>query len=136
MLARQLDWKTRGVKLPEHTAVRVSPPRAGLLPDISRNKLMRGQAQAHNAKAIFSSISAFEARYNVPFVWEASPQLAARLVERWSWFFWRERTAIGRKAGTCPIPSAIVKGHTAAATSIEHRSHDQSRCVLKTADNC
>ena len=49
MLARQLDWKTLGVKLPEHTAVRISPPRAGLLPDLSRNKLMRGQAQAHNA---------------------------------------------------------------------------------------
>ncbi len=49
MLVRQLDWKTLGVKLPEHAAVRVSPPRAGLLPDVYRNKLMRGQAQAHNA---------------------------------------------------------------------------------------
>lgn len=49
MLVRQLEWKTLGVKLPEHAAVRVSPPRAGLLPDIYRNKLMRGQAQAHNA---------------------------------------------------------------------------------------
>ncbi len=49
MLVRQLEWKTLGVKLPEHAAVRVSPPRAGLLPDIHRNKLMRGQAQAHNA---------------------------------------------------------------------------------------
>jgi hypothetical protein len=49
MLARQLEWKTLGVKLPEHAAVRVSPPRAGLLPDVYRNKLMRGQAQAHNA---------------------------------------------------------------------------------------
>ncbi|MBK8467593.1 MAG: hypothetical protein IPL32_17390 [Chloracidobacterium sp.] len=48
-LVRQLEWKTLGVKLPEHAAVRVSPPRAGLLPDIFRNKLMRGQAQAHNA---------------------------------------------------------------------------------------
>ena len=49
MLVRQLEWKTLGVKLPEHAAVRVSPPRAGLLPDVYRNKLMRGQAQAHNA---------------------------------------------------------------------------------------
>lgn len=49
MLVRQLEWKTLGVKLPEHVAVRVSPPRAGLLPDVYRNKLMRGQAQAHNA---------------------------------------------------------------------------------------
>lgn len=49
MLVRQLEWKTLGVKLPEHAAVRVSPPRAGLLPDVYRNRLMRGQAQAHNA---------------------------------------------------------------------------------------
>ena len=48
-LVRQLEWKTLGVKLPENAAVRVSPPRAGLLPDVYRNKLMRGAAQAHNA---------------------------------------------------------------------------------------
>lgn len=48
-LVRQLEWKTLGVKLPEDAAVRVSPPRAGLLPDVYRNKLMRGAAHAHNA---------------------------------------------------------------------------------------
>lgn len=48
-LVRQLEWKTLGVRLPEDAAVRVSPPRAGLLPDVYRNKLMRGAAQAHNA---------------------------------------------------------------------------------------
>ena len=48
-LVRQLEWKTLGVQLPENAAVRVSPPRAGLLPDTYRNKLMRGAAQAHNA---------------------------------------------------------------------------------------
>lgn len=48
-LVRQLEWKTLGIKLPEDAAVRVSPPRAGLLPDVYRNKLMRGAAQAHNA---------------------------------------------------------------------------------------
>jgi hypothetical protein len=48
-LIRQLEWRTLGVKLPEDAAVRVSPPRAGLLPDVYRNKLMRGAAQAHNA---------------------------------------------------------------------------------------
>ncbi len=48
-LYRQLDWKTLGVELPEDAAVRVSPPRAGLLPDIFRRKLMRGASQAHNA---------------------------------------------------------------------------------------
>jgi|GEM_PF-541935 len=48
-LVRQLEWKTLGVTLPEDTAVRVSPPRAGLLPDIYRNRRMRGASQAHNA---------------------------------------------------------------------------------------
>lgn len=48
-LVRQLDWKTLGVRLPEHAAVRVSPPKAGLLPDVYRNRLMRGASQAHNA---------------------------------------------------------------------------------------
>ncbi len=48
-LYRQLDWKTLGVELPEDAAVRVSPPRAGLLPDVFRRKLMRGASQAHNA---------------------------------------------------------------------------------------
>lgn len=53
-LVRQLEWKTLGVKLPENAAVRVSPPRAGLLPDLYRNKLMRGAAQAHNALTRYS----------------------------------------------------------------------------------
>ncbi len=48
-LQRQLDWKTLGVELPAETSVSVSPPRAGLLPDIYRKKLLRGAAQAHNA---------------------------------------------------------------------------------------
>ena len=48
-LQRQLDWKTLGVELPAETAVSVSPPRAGLLPDSYRKKLLRGAAQAHNA---------------------------------------------------------------------------------------
>lgn len=53
-LVRQLEWKTLGVRLPEDAAVRVSPPRAGLLPDVYRNKLMRGASQAHNALARYS----------------------------------------------------------------------------------
>jgi ERCC4-type nuclease len=75
------------------------------------------QATAHNPKAIFSSLSAMETRWSIPVVWEPSPDLAARLVERWVWFFWRERSAIGRKAGPCPIPAATVQGHTGAITA-------------------
>ena len=75
------------------------------------------QAQAANPKAVFSSISAFEARWKIPFIWEPSPDLAARLVERWAWFYWRERSSIGRKAGPCLIPSAVACGHVASMTS-------------------
>ena len=48
-LERQLEWKSLGVELPPAGAVRVSAPRAGLLPDVYRKKLMRAAAQAHNA---------------------------------------------------------------------------------------
>ncbi len=53
-LQRQLEWKTLGVELPAHNSVSVSPPRAGLLPDYYRKKLLRGAAQAHNALNKFS----------------------------------------------------------------------------------
>ncbi len=48
-LQKQLEWKTLGVELPFDTTVSVSPPRAGLLPDVYRKKLLRGAAQAHGA---------------------------------------------------------------------------------------
>ena len=72
------------------------------------------QRQAQNAKAIFGSISAMECRWSVPFVWEADPGTAARLVERWAWFFHRERFP---HRVTCPIPAATVQGHTMALTA-------------------
>lgn len=48
-LERQIEWKSLGVELPVHGAVRLSPPRAGLLPDSYRRKLMRAASQAHHA---------------------------------------------------------------------------------------
>lgn len=68
---------------------------------------------SQNPKAVFSSLSAFEARYGIPAIWEANPATAALLVERWAWFFWRERTATGRAAGACPIDAAPIAGHVA-----------------------
>lgn len=40
-LERQIEWKSLGVELPAAGAVRLSPPRAGLLPDVYRRKLLR-----------------------------------------------------------------------------------------------
>lgn len=85
------------------------------------------QGQAQNPKAVFSSISAFEARYKIAFIWEPSPELAARLVERWTWFYWRERTAIGRKSGSCPIPNATTSGHIGAITSASNQLSTASK---------
>jgi len=70
-----------------------------------------------NAKAIFSSITAMEIRWRIPFLFEPSPAIAARLVERWSWFFWRHRTAAGRKAGSCPIACESVNSHGESITT-------------------
>jgi DNA excision repair protein ERCC-4 len=71
---------------------------------------------SQNPKAVFSSLSAFEARYGIPAVWEADPANAALLVERWGWFFHRERTRAhgSGKADPCPIPAANVKGRARA----------------------
>lgn len=53
-LERQIEWKSLGVELPAQGAVRLSPPRAGLLPDSYRRKLMRAASQAHHALNKFS----------------------------------------------------------------------------------
>jgi hypothetical protein len=53
-LERQIEWKSLGVELPAQGTVRLSPPRAGLLPDVYRRKLMRAGAQAHHALNKFS----------------------------------------------------------------------------------
>ena len=53
-LERQIEWKSLGVELPASGAVRLSPPRAGLLPDNYRRKLMRAASQAHQALNKFS----------------------------------------------------------------------------------
>jgi hypothetical protein len=47
-LVKAFEWKTLGVKIPDQVAVRVSPPRAGLLPDVFRRKLMRAQSNISN----------------------------------------------------------------------------------------
>ena len=43
-------------------------------------------------KAVLHSLAAFEARYNVPVVWEPVPEEAALRVESWAFWFAREIT--------------------------------------------
>ena len=41
-------------------------------------------------KAVLNTLSAFEARYDLPIVWSDSPSNAALLVESWAWWVSRE----------------------------------------------
>lgn len=66
--------------------------------------------RAADPKAVVASLSAFEARWRVPVVWEADPGVAAYLVERWAWFWWKERPV----DGPCPVPPAVPTGHAAS----------------------
>jgi len=67
---------------------------------------------AQNPKAIFSSLTAFECRWKIPVVWEPDPATAARLVERWAWFYASQRSRATGKKEPCPIPAATVQGRT------------------------
>lgn len=53
-LEKQIEWKSLGVELPAQGAIKLSPPRIGLLPDNFRRKLMRAGSQAHHALKKFS----------------------------------------------------------------------------------
>jgi len=53
-LEKQIEWKSLGIELPPSGAVRLSPPRAGLLPEFYRRKLMRAAARAHHALGKYS----------------------------------------------------------------------------------
>lgn len=48
-LEKQIEWKSLGVELPAQGAIKLSPPRVGLLPDSFRRKLLRAASQAHHA---------------------------------------------------------------------------------------
>jgi len=41
-------------------------------------------------KAVLATLGAFEIRYDLPVVFTAVPESAAREIERWAWFFARE----------------------------------------------
>jgi DNA excision repair protein ERCC-4 len=41
-------------------------------------------------KAVLATLDAFEVRYDLPVVFTETPEAAAKLIERWAWFFARE----------------------------------------------
>ena len=81
---------------------------------------------AQNPKPIFSSLTAFECRWKTPVVWEPDPDTAARLVERWAWFYASQRTKAMGRPEACPILAATVQGRTCAilAASSTSQPHE------------
>lgn len=51
-------------------------------------------------KSVLHSLSAFEARYNVPVVWCPTPEAAATQVEQWAYWFARELLNVAREIET------------------------------------
>lgn len=49
-----------------------------------------------NPKAVIASVTAFEVRYALPVTWCASPADAASQIERWAFYFVRERVTTAR----------------------------------------
>jgi hypothetical protein len=47
-----------------------------------------------NPRAVMASLYAFEVRYDVPVVFTATSIVAARLVERWAFYFARETVEV------------------------------------------
>lgn len=54
-----------------------------------------------NPKAILGSLRTFEARYDVPVTFEPAPARAARRIEIWVHYYYRE---LRLKAGLAPLP--------------------------------
>jgi len=65
-LIRQLEWRTLGVKLQKMAGSLRQPPRAGLLPDVYRNRLMRGAAQAITLSISTASVSLYVKPFGGP----------------------------------------------------------------------
>ena len=65
-----------------------------------------------NPKSVLHTLWAFEVRYRVPVVFEPDPDKAAKLVERWIYFFCRELVKVHDSLAVgCsdPIPEATAK---------------------------
>jgi DNA excision repair protein ERCC-4 len=53
-------------------------------------------------RAVFASLSAWEIRFDIPVIWMATPELAARQIE--SWAFWYAREIV--KAANALLPAS------------------------------
>ena len=56
--------------------------------------------------SVFGSLATYEARFDLPTVWEPCPDKAARLVARWAYYWHKEQVRIWQKVKTCTIDHA------------------------------
>jgi ERCC4-type nuclease len=61
----------------------------------SEAQILKGEYHSNiNPRAVLGTLHAFEVRYDLPVVFESTPELAARRVERWSFWFAREMVEV------------------------------------------
>jgi hypothetical protein len=48
-------------------------------------------------QSVFGSLDAWEVRFDIPIVFRPSPELAARTVEKWTYYFCREHIKAGNE---------------------------------------
>jgi ERCC4-type nuclease len=56
--------------------------------------------------SVFGSLATYEARFDLPTVWEPCPFKAARLVARWAYYWHRELVRAFEKVKSCTIDHA------------------------------
>jgi ERCC4-type nuclease len=59
--------------------------------------------------SVFGSLAAYEARFDVPVIWENCEDRAARLVCRWAHYWFREQVRPWVTVGTCTIDPTFGK---------------------------
>jgi DNA excision repair protein ERCC-4 len=61
----------------------------------SEAQILKGEYHSNiNPRAVLGTLHAFEVRYDLPVVFESMPELAARRVERWAFWFAREMVEV------------------------------------------
>lgn len=78
-------------------------------------------------RAVLSTVSAFEVRYDVPVVWAGTPDEAARIVERWVWWCAREMVEVS---------NSLLRGSATAAEFSAIPVPEQTGCADVSRPRC
>ena len=57
----------------------------------SRSEIENGEYRSKaRPRSILASLAAVEVRFDIPIIFEATPEQAALRIEKWAWWMWRE----------------------------------------------